>query len=201
MVFISLGSWQLIRLNWKLELISEIENSINSEPVNFSGENPKNFKKVNFKANLKNSRLIYLYSLNESGKPGFDIINTIIIGNKNFLLNRGWIPKNFKNKNFDISTPNLTGILRKKSNKNHFKPENDILKNYWFTLKDEDLLKFTGKKFSNYIIYETHDRSSFPKAKKIGANISNNHLKYSLTWFSLAISIFLIYLYFRKKNY
>ena len=122
MVFILLGSWQLIRLNWKLELISEIENSISSEPVSFSGENLKNFKKVNFKANLKNSRVIYLYSLNESGKPGFDIINTIIIGNKNFLLNRGWIPKNFKNKNFDISTPNLTGILRKKSNKNYFKP-------------------------------------------------------------------------------
>ena len=104
----------MVRLNWKLELISEIENSINSEPVDFSGENPKNFKKVNFRASLNNSSLIYLYSLNESGKPGFDIINTIVIGNKNFLLNRGWIPKNFKNKNFDISTPNLTGILRKK---------------------------------------------------------------------------------------
>ena len=62
-----------------MEKAKEIENSINSEPVNFSGENPKNFKKVNFKANLKKSRLIYLYSLNESGKPGFDIIYTIII--------------------------------------------------------------------------------------------------------------------------
>ena len=41
----------------------------------------------------------------------------------------------------------------------------------------------------------------YPKSKQVGANISNNHLKYALTWFSLAVSIFLIYLYFRKKNY
>ena len=43
--------------------------------------------------------------------------------------------------------------------------------------------------------------NSYPKPKQIGANISNNHFKYALTWFSLAVSIFLIYLYFRKKNY
>ena len=40
-----------------------------------------------------------------------------------------------------------------------------------------------------------------PKPKKITANISNNHKKYAITWFSLAISILLLYLYFRKKNY
>ena len=85
---------------------------------------------------------------------------------------------------------------------NYFKPENDIQENYWFTLKDEDLTKFTGLSFSPYIIFEINESNdSFPIPKNIEANLSNNHLKYSLTWFSLAISIFLIYLYFRKKNY
>ncbi|NCX65587.1 MAG: SURF1 family protein, partial [Proteobacteria bacterium] len=40
-----------------------------------------------------------------------------------------------------------------------------------------------------------------PLPVKISADISNNHKKYAITWFSLAISILLIYLYFRKKNY
>ena len=40
-----------------------------------------------------------------------------------------------------------------------------------------------------------------PKSKVITANISNNHKKYAITWFSMAISILLLYLYFRKKNY
>ena len=59
---------------------------------------------------------------------------------------------------------------------------------------------FTGKKFSKYIIYLEGDYQ-LPKPKKITANISNNHKKYAITWFSLAISILLLYLYFRKKNY
>ncbi len=201
LIFLSLGTWQIIRLNWKLNLISQIEKSINSEPINFLGKNPDNFKKVKFNANLENTQSIFLYSLNEDGKPGFDIINTISIENNNYLLNRGWIPNNLKNSNFELLDSNFSGILKKKSIKNYFKPENDIPNNYWFTLNDTDLFEYTGRKFSDFIIYETNNRSNFPNPKKIGANISNNHLKYSLTWFSLAISIFLIYLYFRKKNF
>ena len=92
---------------------------------------------------------------------------------------------------------------KEKSKFNYFKPENDLENNYWFTLNDEDLNKFTGKIFPNYIIYLNNrvNDKNYPLQKNITANISNNHLKYALTWFSLAISIFLIYLYFRKKNY
>ena len=43
------------------------------------------------------SKQIYLYSLNEKGAPGFNVVNPIIINNKNFLLNRGWISFDEKN--------------------------------------------------------------------------------------------------------
>ena len=78
--------------------------------------------------------------------------------------------------------------------------KNDIEKNYWFTLNREDIFKYTGKKFSKYIIY-LNGNYSLPKPKVVTAKISNNHKKYAITWFSMAISILLIYLYFRKKNY
>ena len=134
LIFISLGVWQIVRLNWKLNLISEIEENINSKPVFFSGNNPHNFKKIEFEANFENSKLIYLYSLNEKGEPGFDIVNTISIENSYYLLNRGWIPRDLKNKSFVISSTNFQGILKKKSNKNYFKPKNDIQNNYWTKL-------------------------------------------------------------------
>ncbi len=35
----------------------------------------------------------------------------------------------------------------------------------------------------------------------ITVNISNSHKKYAITWFSLALSIFLFYLYVRKNTY
>ena len=132
-----------------------------------------------------------------------DRINPIIINNKLFLVNRGWIPRNQKGKKFQLSDTNFTAILKKKSKFSYFKPENDLENNYWFTLNDEDLNKFIGKTFPNYIIYLNNRAKdkNYPLQKNITANISNNHLKYAVTWFSLAISIFLIYLYFRKKNY
>ena len=203
LVFLSLGVWQIIRLDWKLTLIKQINQSLDSEPSEFNGTNLKNFRNIKFIGKIDYDNQIYLYSLNEKGAPGFDLINPIIINNKLFLVNRGWIPRSQKGKKFELNEENFTAILKEKSKFNYFKPENDLENNYWFTLNDEDLNKFTGKIFSNYIIFLNNrvKDKNYPLQKNITANISNNHLKYALTWFSLAISIFLIYLYFRKKNY
>ena len=202
LIFLALGTWQVIRLNWKIELINSIEQSLKSEPVEFNGSNPINFKKIKFEGILDNSKIIYLYSLNENGEPGFDIVNPISINNKSYLINRGWIPRELKLKKYLSTNTKFEGILKLKSKYNYFKPENNLKTNYWFTLKDEDLLNYTGKEFSPFIINNISKQNEiYPKSKQVGANISNNHLKYALTWFSLAVSIFLIYLYFRKKNY
>ena len=158
--------------------------------------------------NLKTSGIIdfdkqiYLYNLNDNGKPGFEVINPISIEGENYLINRGWIPFDKKNQSeinlFDSN--NITGTLKTQLKVNSFKPDNDVEENYWFTLDRDDIFLYTGKKFSKYIIYLNGDYN-VPKPKVITANISNNHKKYAITWFSMAISILLIYLYFRKQNY
>ena len=201
-MLLSLGSWQLYRLNWKLNLLSEIENSLKNNPVEFSKVDKKNYLRIKTSGIIDFNKQIYLYNLNESGKPGFEVINPIIINNENYLINRGWIPFDKKDKpeiNL-INEGNIIGTLKLQHKASTFKPDNDINKNYWFTLNREDIFKYTGKKFSDYIIYLNGDYK-LPKPKVITANISNNHKKYAITWFSMAISILLIYLYFRKKNY
>jgi len=202
LVLLSLGSWQLYRLNWKLNLLSEIDSSLKNDPVEFSKVDKKNYLRIKTSGIVDFNKQIYLYNLNESGKPGFEVINPIIINNENYLINRGWIPFDKKDKpeiNL-INERNIIGTLKLQHKASTFKPENDINKNYWFTLNREDIFKYTGKKFSDYIIYLNGDYK-LPKPKVITANISNNHKKYAITWFSMAISILLIYLYFRKKNY
>ena len=201
-VFIALGSWQIIRLNWKLELINQIETTLKDNPVNLTSGVEKNYLKIKTNGSIDFEKQIYLYNLNEKGKPGFEVINPLKIGNKNYLLNRGWIP--FDKKDDEIinivDETNIIGILKKQIKANRFKPKNDLLNNYWFTLNRDDTFNFTGKKFSPYVIYLSGN-IKLPKPKLITANISNNHKKYAMTWFSLAISILLLYLYFRKKNY
>jgi surfeit locus 1 family protein len=201
-VFLALGSWQIIRLNWKLELINQIETSLKDIPVNLSNSKHKNYLRVKTRGSIDFEKQIYLYNLNEKGKPGFEVINPLKVGNNNYLLNRGWIPFNKKeDETINVIDENyINGVLRKQIKPNIFKPENDLSENYWFTLDRDDIFKFTGKNFSPYVIYLSGN-NEFPKPKLITANISNNHKKYALTWFSLAISILLIYLYLRKKNY
>ena len=202
LVFIALGSWQIIRLNWKNNLILEIENSLKKPPVELSKTNSENFLKIKTSGSIDFEKQIYLYNLNDTGTPGFEVINPIIVDNENYLINRGWIP--FEKKDTSeiniLDQNNIIGTLKIQGRKNIFKPDNDIKENYWFSLNREDVLKFTGKKFSKYIIY-LDGNYQYPRPKKITANISNNHKKYAMTWFSLAISILLLYLYFRKKNY
>ena len=201
-MLLSLGFWQLYRLNWKLSLINEIENSLKNDPIELSKTDKKNYLRIKTSGEIDFDRQIYLYNLNESGKPGFEVINPIIIDNQNYLINRGWIKFEKKNnpKINSFNQQNIIGTLKLQSKASSFKPENDLKKNYWFTLNRDDIFAFTGKRFSNYIIYLNGDYET-PKPKVITANISNNHKKYAITWFSMAISILLIYLYFRKKNY
>ena len=202
LVFIALGTWQIIRLDWKNNLILEIENSLKNPPVELTQSNKANYLKIKTSGSVDFEKQIYLYNLNDSGTPGFEVLNPISINGENYLLNRGWIP--FEKKGTPeiniIDQTNIVGTIKIQGRKNIFKPDNDLKENYWFSLNREDILKFTGKRFSKYIIY-LDGNYQLPKPKKITANISNNHKKYAMTWFSLAISILLLYLYFRKKNY
>ncbi|WP_440677692.1 SURF1 family protein [Candidatus Pelagibacter sp. HIMB1587] len=202
LVLLSLGFWQLYRLSWKLDLINQIENSLKIDPVELQNVEKKNYLRIKTSGQIDFEKQIYLYNLNETGKPGFEVINPIKVGNEDYLINRGWI--SFDNKNKPeiniVDQKNIIGTLMLQSKSSSFKPKNEVDKNYWFTLDREDILKFTGKNFSKYIIYLNGNYEN-PRPRVITAKISNNHKKYAITWFSMAISILLIYLYFRKKNY
>ena len=73
-IFCTLGTWQLYRLQWKLELISEITLVLDSSPIEYSNSIKKNYQRVNAKGKFDFDKQIYLYSLNDSGKPGYDVV-------------------------------------------------------------------------------------------------------------------------------
>ena len=158
--------------------------------------------KIKTSGSIDFDKQIYLYNLNDKGTPGFEVINPILIDNKNYLINRGWIPfekKGSKEINF-FDENNIVGTLKLQGKKNIFKPNNDIDNNVWFSVNLSDMEKFTGKKFSSFIIYLEEPDIKAPLPRKITVDVPNNHLKYAITWYSIAISILLYYLYFRKKK-
>ncbi len=122
-VFIALGSWQIVRLNWKLELINQIKTSLKDEPVNLSSSTIKNYLRIKTNGSIDFEKQIYLYNLNEKGKPGFEVVNPLKIGGNDYLLNRGWIPFDMKNSKIIkiIDKNDIVGILKKQTKANKSK--------------------------------------------------------------------------------
>ena len=192
-LFCCLGTWQLYRLQWKQDLINQISDGLESSPVQYSYNIKKNYQRVSISGRYDFKNQMYLYSLNDKGQPGFDIITPFMTSNENdVLINRGWVKKKFKN-NFETnSSPiNITGLLT---------PDNNLKENIWFSINLDDVHKFTGKKFNAFIVYLEDQKINIPKPKKITIDVPNNHLKYAITWYSISISILFYYLYFRKKK-
>ena len=136
LVLLSLGFWQLYRLSWKLDLINQIENSLKVEPIELQNVEKKNYLRIKTSGQIDFEKQIYLYNLNETGKPGFEVINPIKIGDEDYLINRGWISFDKKNKpeiNI-IDQKNIIGTLMLQSKSSSFKPKNEIDKNYWLSL-------------------------------------------------------------------
>ena len=204
-LFCALGTWQLYRLQWKLELISEITFGLDSQSVEYSSSIKKNYQRINAKGKFDYDKQIYLYSLNEKGKPGYDVVTPFRTNkNENVLVNRGWINKELKgNAEIDLNTSaeqKIIGLLREIYEPNMFKPDNDIKNNIWFSINLEDLKEATGEQFNEFVIFLEDNQVKSPIPKKITIDVPNNHLKYAITWYAISISIIFYYLYFRRKK-
>ena len=204
-IFCALGTWQLYRLQWKLELISEITFGLDSSPIEYSNSIEKNYQRVSAKGKFNFDEQIYLYSLNNNGKPGYDVITPFRTNkNENVLVNRGWIKKELKNnpiinKNIE-DEQKIIGLLRKIYKPNIFKPDNDLKNNIWFSINLEDLKVTSGERFNEFVIFLEDNQAKTPIPRKISIDVPNNHLKYAITWYAISISIIFYYLYFRRKK-
>ena len=203
-LFCSLGTWQVYRLQWKLNLINEIKIGLDSQPISFSKNKIKNYQRVFLEGDLDFNKQIFLYSLNKNGAPGYDIITPLKTVDGLFILvNRGWIEKDQKNdlkKINIIETNKYEGIIKKITKSNPFKPKNDIKNNEWYTLNLNDLKIYTGNEFGNYVLHIEKISNTSLQLKQINPDLPNNHLKYAITWYSVAMSILIYFLYFRRKR-
>ena len=202
-----LGSWQLFRLNWKNDLMDNINNSI-INPDLFSNDNKYN-NLVSVKLDKNYTILdkpIFIESKTFKGKPGYHLILPLKYNNEIYsVINFGW----FLDKDFDqvkdimrkyISVNDAKVYIRDfNSDKPFFTPENDILNNTWYSVNKSDFNQFYQYEFpSKYYFVLLDERISKYSFNPL-VFLRNNHLNYSITWFLLSLSSVIMLLIIRKK--
>lgn len=214
-----LGNWQVRRLGEKHELISSIERSMIIPAQQINADNVKNielFQKIKLTGSFAEEQNIFLYG-KRSGtaeKDGYYILTPFIMteGNKTerLLVSRGWIPQSLKERitSGSVTLPNaeqtIEAVVMPGEHKQFLTPENDVEKNIWFRIDPQFAAK-THNITVNHVYFRQINAQNLPEGM-VGLNtanlsrIRNDHLEYALSWYGLAISLFVMFVYYYRTN-
>lgn len=199
----SLGTWQLIRLNWKQQLIQDISASINKPALEVSDlAQVKSFQNIKLSGDLFKKNY-FIYQLNEKGKYGFNLISLMKVNeNYSVLIQRGWINSIKDEYKFNLNNEQykLSGRVENIKPKGFFTPNNDTNLKFKYYI-DTGLLETINKvKIYPFILIQTSKDGQFENIKNLqNLNIANNHLQYAITWFVLGFCILIAFCFYRKK--
>ena len=207
LICFSLSIWQVKRLEWKKNLISNIEKAYNSDSINInvlSGDlrNFK-FKNVYLEGIIINEKSMFLGPRVNKDKAGYHLITPFLLKDGRYILtNRGWLKEIIK-----IREPNkeylIKGILKESDIKNIFTPKNNMEKNLWFYISTDEMSKFAGLRLVDNIFVDLIGSNPNHKLTIINSStpkIVNNHLQYAITWAILGL-LFLVMNYIYSKRH
>ncbi|MCA1366630.1 SURF1 family protein [Bradyrhizobium sp. BRP14] len=220
-VLVSLGTWQMQRLQWKEALIAAISErraapSVPLEQIEAmaaAGEDI-DYRTVHVSGVYDHGRERHFFATHE-GRTGFYVFTPLMLADGRALfVNRGFVP--FEKK--DASTRSagqvtrgvmINGLARPRLSQkpSSLVPDNDIAKNifYW---KDLDGMTDSAGLAADRVLpfFVDADAVENPGGLPIGGvtqfDLPNNHLQYALTWYGLAAALVVVsglYVYRRKR--
>ena len=200
MTVLSLGTWQVLRLYSKNNLISDLENNLKKNSINFNVNIDKEYTKVLFKKKDLKSK-IFLYHLNK-GEIGFKVIVSYEVNSSLVVLvDKGWIRKDKINliKNTLFNDDIIEGYTKKIREKNLFTPNNNIKEDFVYSVEVDNLKKSLNKNIYPLLITQTSKTNKNIVSNDYEISLSNNHLQYAITWYGLALVTIIFFLYYKKK--
>jgi len=199
-IVLSLGTWQVFRLNSKSQLISDLENNLKRNSIDFNVDIDKEYTKVLLKKkNLKSK--IFLYHLNK-GEIGFKVIVPYEVNSSLLVLvDKGWIRKDKINsiKNSLLNDDMIEGYTKKIREKKLFTPKNNIKEDFLYSVEIDNLKKSLNKNIYPLLIIQTSKTKKDIIPNDYRVSLSNNHLQYAITWYGLALFTIIFFLYYRRK--
>lgn len=204
----TLGVWQVQRLQWKTNLLDQIEIQLAKTPVDiqeFQGVNNDEYRLIRATGKFDHEKEIRVINKTYNGKAGFHIITPMTLSNgEEVIINRGFVAyeKEYTQPQGETS---IVGIARKAQIPNWLTLENDPQNDMWFFMElpliSQELDVQERDYYLDRIAYEDDNSKDFPLPLPKKIKMHNEHMQYAITWFSLSIILLIMY-YFRfwKNN-
>ena len=207
LICFSLSIWQVKRLKWKEDLISNIEKAYNSDSININmlTGDLKNFKfkNVYLEGIFINEKSMFLGPRVNKDQVGYHLISPFLLKDGRYILtNRGWLKEIIKIKE-QKKEYLIKGILKESDIKNVFTPKNNMEKNLWFYISTKQMSEFSEIKLVDNIFVDLIESNPSDKLTIINSSIPkivNNHLQYAITWAILGL-LFLVMNYIYSKRH
>ncbi|MGI4764945.1 MAG: SURF1 family protein [Janthinobacterium lividum] len=206
LLLMALGTWQVYRLRWKLDLIATVDARIHAAPVAppAVADWPKvtadadQYLHVAARGTYDNMRETFVQAVTDEG-PGFWLLTPFrTVDGFTLLVNRGFVPPERRDPASraagEISGPTqVTGLLRLDEPGGAFLRHNNPAADRWFS---RDLRAIAAKRglagpIAPYFI--DADATPVPGGSPIGGltvvAFPNNHLVYALTWYAMGLGL------------
>ncbi|MGI3170567.1 SURF1 family protein [Pseudooceanicola sp. C21-150M6] len=188
-MLVSLGSWQLRRLDWKEAILTEIETRIADAPVQLPATpdaEADTYLPVTVTGRFDSDTLRVLTSQKQIG-AGYRLITGFDLGDRRIMVDRGFLPEGTPAPALPEGQVTVTGNLHWPDETDGFTPEPDLKADLWFA---RDVQKMAGALTTDPVLLVAKDTSFDPgpvSPLPVGTEgIPNDHLQYAITWFSLA---------------
>ncbi len=210
-VLVSLGVWQLHRLDWKEKLIADFEARVHHPPQplvpaqDWPGLRLDDYvyRHVTAEGTFEHDKEVLVL---RAGRPsGFRVITPLGLDSGGYVLvDRGFVPFERKDKASrragQITGPTaVTGTIRAGEARNLFTPDDNPALGLYYTGAPDVIARQLGLPTVGSFYLGT-DASpvpvGWPKGGTSAIALPNNHLVYALTWFSLAFVLLVIFAVF-----
>ena len=202
-IFLTLGSWQVQRLFWKLDLIARVESRIHADPVPaparaewFAVTRERDeYRRVTVTGHFDHGSSVLVQAVTERG-AGFWVLTPLRVSDATtILINRGFVPADRSSPEARIASElaagpvMVTGLLRLTEPGGAFLRSNDPANDRWFS---RDVAAIAQAKnlahVEPYVIDAdaTPNMGGLPIGGLTVVSFRNSHLVYALTWYALA---------------
>ncbi|WP_409517158.1 SURF1 family protein [Ensifer sp.] len=219
--FIALGTWQVQRLFWKLDLIDRVDARVHAEPVPAPPRSQwpavsadrDEYRRVTASGTFAHDKAVLVQAVTERG-AGFWVMTPLIQDDRSaILINRGFVPMDRRGalaraEASPAAGPvRVTGLLRMAEPGGGFLRTNDPAANRWYSRDVAGIAK--AKALTDAAPYfidadATPNRGGLPVGGLTVVSFRNSHLVYAATWYALALmsaaGIFVIHRFRRDSR-